>query len=98
MRPVVTTRARKGSTTCSKFSSRHQDNIRASGQSPRGSQRNMGPKELKTFCELDDATKELLKMAMTDSNLSARAYDRILKGYRQAAGLRGTVSPPEGLG
>jgi len=58
----------------------------------------MGPKELKTFCELDDATKELLKMAMTDLNLSARAYDRILKGYRQAAGLRGAVSPPDGLG
>jgi magnesium chelatase family protein len=39
----------------------------------------MGPKELKQFCKLDDHTKELLQFAMTDLNLSARAYDRILK-------------------
>jgi len=37
----------------------------------------MGPKELKQFCKLDDPTKELLQFAMTDLNLSARAYDRI---------------------
>jgi len=37
----------------------------------------MGPKELKEFCELDEGTKELLKNAMADLNLSARAYDRI---------------------
>ena len=40
----------------------------------------MGPRELKTYCALDDATKELLKFAMADLNLSARAYDRVLKG------------------
>jgi len=32
----------------------------------------MGPRELKQFCELDEATKELLKNAMADLNLSAR--------------------------
>ena len=47
----------------------------------------MGPKELKAFCELDEATKELLKMAMTDLNLSARAFDRILKVARTIADL-----------
>ena len=47
----------------------------------------MGPKELKAFCELDEATKDLLKMAMTDLNLSARAYDRILKVARTIADL-----------
>jgi len=47
----------------------------------------MGPKELKAFCPLDEATKELLKMAMTDLNLSARAYDRILKVARTIADL-----------
>jgi magnesium chelatase family protein len=47
----------------------------------------MGPKELKTFCVLDDATKELLKMAMTELNFSARAYDRILKVARTIADL-----------
>lgn len=39
----------------------------------------MGIRELKSFCSIDDATVELLKFAMTDLNLSALAYDRILK-------------------
>jgi magnesium chelatase family protein len=49
----------------------------------------MGSKELKQFCELDEATKELLKFAMADLNLSARAYDRILKVARTIADLAG---------
>ncbi|MEO7300278.1 MAG: YifB family Mg chelatase-like AAA ATPase [Verrucomicrobiota bacterium] len=49
----------------------------------------MGSRELKTFCELDDSTKELLKFAMSDLNLSARAYDRILKVARTIADLAG---------
>jgi len=47
----------------------------------------MGTKELKAHCALDKATLELLKMAMTDMNLSARAYDRILKVSRTIADL-----------
>jgi len=47
----------------------------------------MGTKELKEFCALDEATKELLKMAMTELNFSARAYDRILKVARTIADL-----------
>ena len=39
------------------------------------------------FCALDDSTLELLKSAMTDMNLSARAYDRILKVGRTIADL-----------
>lgn len=49
----------------------------------------MGPKELKAHCALDEATLELLKMAMSDMNLSARAYDRILKVARTIADLAG---------
>jgi magnesium chelatase family protein len=49
----------------------------------------MGAKELKTFCALDEATLELLKMAMAEMNLSARAYDRILKVARTIADLAG---------
>jgi magnesium chelatase family protein len=47
----------------------------------------IGPKELKEFCVLDDATKDLLKMAMTELNFSARAFDRILKVARTIADL-----------
>jgi len=50
----------------------------------------MGSKELKQFCELDEGTKELLKNAMADYNLSARAYDRILKVSRTIADLAGS--------
>jgi magnesium chelatase family protein len=47
----------------------------------------MGSRELKSCCALDAATMELLKFAMTDLNLSARAYDRILKVARTIADL-----------
>ena len=47
----------------------------------------MGSRELKAHCELDEATGELLKQAMTEYNLSARAYDRILKVARTIADL-----------
>jgi magnesium chelatase family protein len=49
----------------------------------------MGPKELKQFCALDEQAKGMLQMAMTDMNLSARAYDRILKVARTIADLEG---------
>ena len=50
----------------------------------------MGSRELKAYCALDAATMELLKFAMADLNLSARAYDRILKVARTIADLAGT--------
>jgi magnesium chelatase family protein len=49
----------------------------------------MGSRELKAFCELDEPTRDLLKHAMTEYNLSARAYDRILKVARTIADLAG---------
>ena len=50
----------------------------------------MGSKELKAYCALDKPTMELLKFAMADLNLSARAYDRILKVGRTIADLAGS--------
>jgi magnesium chelatase family protein len=49
----------------------------------------MGTKDLRTFCALDASTLELLKHAMAEMNLSARAYDRILKVSRTIADLAG---------
>jgi magnesium chelatase family protein len=50
----------------------------------------MGSRELKAFCAIDANTVELLKFAMADLNLSARAYDRILKVARTIADLAGS--------
>ncbi len=47
----------------------------------------MGTNEVRKFCKLDNSSSELLKMAMTRLNLSARAYDRILKVSRTIADL-----------
>jgi magnesium chelatase family protein len=47
----------------------------------------MSPKMLKNFAELDSKGSELLKTAMNRLNLSARAYDRILKVARTIADL-----------
>jgi magnesium chelatase family protein len=50
----------------------------------------MGSRELKAHCALDEATMEMLKFAMADLKLSARAYDRILKVARTIADLNGS--------
>ena len=47
----------------------------------------MGSKEVREYCKLDEAGANLLKMAMTKLGLSARAYDRILKVSRTIADL-----------
>ncbi|VEI00414.1 Competence protein ComM [Kaistella antarctica] len=47
----------------------------------------MGPRDIEKFCELDEASKTLIKTAMEKLNLSARAYDRILKVSRTIADL-----------
>ncbi|WP_299260813.1 YifB family Mg chelatase-like AAA ATPase [uncultured Aquimarina sp.] len=52
----------------------------------------MGVKQIRKYCALDDASKELLKTAMERLNLSARAYDRILKVSRTIADLEGAES------
>ena len=47
----------------------------------------MTTKLLREFCDLDTDSLQLLKTAMDRLNLSARAYDRILKVSRTIADL-----------
>jgi len=47
----------------------------------------MGPKEIEKYCDLDSTCQQLIKNAMEKLNLSARAYDRILKVARTIADL-----------
>ena len=55
----------------------------------------MGVKQIRQYCKLDEASLQLLKTAMERLNLSARAYDRILKVARTIADLEASarVSP-----
>jgi magnesium chelatase family protein len=47
----------------------------------------MNHKQVRKFCVLGREEGELLKMAMSELNLSARAYDKILKVSRTIADL-----------
>ncbi|NVK26801.1 MAG: YifB family Mg chelatase-like AAA ATPase [Flavobacteriia bacterium] len=47
----------------------------------------MGSKLLRSVCQLDDQSRTMLETAMKRMNLSARAYDRILKVARTIADL-----------
>jgi magnesium chelatase family protein len=52
----------------------------------------MRPAEIREFCELDAAGQSLIKAAMRQLHLSARAYHRILKLARTIADLAGSAS------
>jgi len=50
----------------------------------------MGPAEVRTFCKLDDAGRSLVRAAMQQLQMSARAFHRILKLSRTIADLAGS--------
>jgi len=52
----------------------------------------MTSRAIKQHCRLTSESQELIRIAMTELNLSARAYDRILKVSRTIADLDGTES------
>jgi magnesium chelatase family protein len=58
----------------------------------------MSSKQLREICRIDHAGEALLQKAMEKLNLSARAYDRILKVSRTIADLAGSAGiKPEHL-
>jgi magnesium chelatase family protein len=50
----------------------------------------MGSRQMRKYCNPSNAAQDLLKMAITDLNFSARAYDRILKVARTIADMAGS--------
>ena len=50
----------------------------------------MGPAEIRQFCRVDEAGRNLIKAAMQQLHLSARAYHRVLKLARTIADLAGS--------
>ena len=49
----------------------------------------MRPAEVRQFCQLDEVSRSLMRTAMNQLNLSARAYHRVLKLARTIADLAG---------
>ena len=56
----------------------------------------MSSRQLRKHCALDDAGKAMLKQAMENLGLSARAHDRILRVARTIADLEGSADLKEG--
>jgi magnesium chelatase family protein len=52
----------------------------------------MHPAEVRQFCDLDPTGRSLMRTAMSQLNLSARAYHRVLKLARTIADLAGSES------
>ena len=50
----------------------------------------MGKGDLEKHCQLDDAGQALMKQAMEELGLSARAFDKIRKVSRTIADLEGS--------
>src|SRR5690606_36602453 len=50
----------------------------------------MSSKSLREICQIDESGEQLLTIAMERLNLSARAYDRILKVARTIADMEGS--------
>jgi magnesium chelatase family protein len=75
------------------------ENIRARVEKARGGQRrrfegtalrcnaDMGPAEVREYCRVDEAGRSLLKAAMQQLSMSARAFHRVLKLARTVADL-----------
>ena len=66
------------------------DPSRLSYTSPVQCNADMRPAEVRQFCDLDDTSRSLMKTAMNQLQLSARAYHRILKLARTIADLAGS--------
>ena len=51
----------------------------------------MSSKQVRTHCEIDDVGEQVLKQALAEFGLSARAHDKILRVSRTIADLAGDV-------
>ena len=52
----------------------------------------MSSRQIRQFCKLDPAGESILKQAMTELGLSARAHDKVLRIARTIADIDGAES------
>jgi magnesium chelatase family protein len=73
-----------------KYSAVGQSHLHSSQHvSPPACNADMRPAEVRQFCTLDETGRSLMRAAMNQLNLSARAYHRVLKLARTIADLAG---------
>jgi magnesium chelatase family protein len=58
----------------------------------------MRPAEIRQFCSLDGTGQSLMRSAMSQFRLTARAYHRVLKLARTIADLAGSDPSPRSSG
>ena len=90
-RDISSTRAEEGSAAIRErvMHARERQQARFHSDAKTNCNARMGPRQIKQHCKLSDDSQELIRVAMTELNLSARAYDRILKVSRTVADLAG---------
>ena len=88
-RDVASERAEEPSTAIREriAAARSRQQQRYQGDGKTNCNARMTTRQIKAHCKLDENSQELIKVAMTELNLSARAYDRILKVSRTIADL-----------
>ena len=88
-RDISSTRAEEASATIRErvVQARERQQARFRSDKKTNCNARMGPRQIKQHCQLSDESQELIRVAMTELNLSARAYDRILKVSRTIADL-----------
>ena len=92
-RDISSTRAEENSTAIRErvMRARERQQSRFKTDAKRNCNARMTPRHIKQHCALAEESQELIRVAMTELNLSARAYDRILKVSRTVADLAGAA-------
>jgi magnesium chelatase family protein len=89
-RDIASTRTEEGSAAIRERvqRAREQQHVRFRSDKKVNCNARMGPRQIRQHCKLSDESQELIRIAMTELNLSARAYGRILKVSRTVADLQ----------
>jgi magnesium chelatase family protein len=88
-RDISSTRTEESSTSIRErvVAARERQQARFRSDTKTNCNARMAPRHIKEHCKLSEDSQELIRVAMTELNLSARAYDRILKVSRTVADL-----------